>query len=209
MNRYRGVEASPAFEVIVVTGDKDRKGFSEDRVEPTSVEAEAAGGEEALPDSASDASYEDLKERLGQKETEATQYLDMAKRAQAEMDNYRKRMLREQELIVQYATQTVMRELLPLIDNIERALNAAEAGASSASLTEGFELIYSQLNELLAKECVEVIDPLGQEFDPERHEAVMQVESEEHAENMVAEVLQKGYELKGRLLRPAMVKVAK
>ncbi|MDI6817019.1 MAG: nucleotide exchange factor GrpE [Actinomycetota bacterium] len=192
-----------------MTGDKDRNEFSDSPAEPVSAEVDAAGGDEAAPDSVQGESYEDLKERLSQKETEAAQYLDMAKRVQAEMDNYRKRMLREQEQIVQYATQTVMRELLPLIDNIERALHAAEAGASSAILTEGFELIYTQLNALLAKECVEVIDPLGQEFDPERHEAVIQVESEEYAENMVAEVLQKGYELKGRLLRPAMVKVAK
>ncbi|MBS3908612.1 MAG: nucleotide exchange factor GrpE [Actinobacteria bacterium] len=192
-----------------MTGDKNRNGFGDDPAEPVSAEVDAVDGEEAGPEGAPGESYEDLKERLSRKEADAAEYLDMAKRVQAEMDNYRKRMLREQEQIVQYATQTVMRELLPLIDNIERALHAAEAGASSASLTEGFELIYTQLNALLAKECVEVIDPLGREFDPERHEAVLQVESEGHAENTVIEVLQKGYELKGRLLRPAMVKVAK
>lgn len=172
------------------------------------AETGTVSGDGGTPQAAG-AAGDELQERLSKKEAEAAEYLDMLKRTQAEMDNYRKRMMREQEQIIQFATQTVFRELLPVIDNIERALHAAETGASSASLTEGFELIYSQLNELLAKECVEVIDPLGAEFDPERHEAIMQIESEGFAENTVAEVLQKGYALKGRLLRPAMVKVAK
>jgi len=153
--------------------------------------------------------YDILKERLSQKETEATEYLDKLKRTQAEMENFRKRMLKEQEQIIQYAAQTVIRELLPVIDNLERALEASKGDTDGGKLLEGVELIYSQIKDLLARECVEVIDPLGNMFDPQKHEAVMQVDSDEYEENVVAEVFQKGYELKGRLLRPAMVKVAK
>ncbi|MHB8842271.1 MAG: nucleotide exchange factor GrpE [Candidatus Aquicultor sp.] len=166
--------------------------------------ATGAAQDEQTPDSQGE-----LKERLEQKEAEAAEYLDTLKRLQAEMENFRKRMIKEQEQIIQYAAQTVVLELLPVIDNLERALAAAEADAESGRLKEGVELIYTQLKGLLAKECVEVIDPAGEEFDPMKHEAVMQVASDEHAENTVVEVLQKGYDLKGRLLRPAMVKVAK
>ena len=159
------------------------------------------------PEVSPEESYEVLTERLTQKEAEAAEYLDTLRRVQADTENFRKRMLKEQEQIIQYASQTVIRELLPVVDNLERALAATDADAEK--LRGGVELIHTQIQELLARECVEVIDPLGAEFDPQKHEAVMQVESDELESNAVAEVLQKGYELKGRLLRPAMVKVTK
>jgi len=160
-------------------------------------------------DARGDKEFDELKEKLDKKEAEAAEYLDTLKRVQAEMDNYRKRMQKEQEQIIQHATQIVILELLPVIDNLERALDTAKAENDSGKLYEGIELIYSQIKKILERECVEVIDPVGEEFDPMRHEAVMQVESEEHEANTVAQVMQKGYELKGRLLRPAMVVVAK
>lgn len=153
--------------------------------------------------------YEALKGLLDQKGAEAAQYLDALKRTQAEMENFRKRMLKEQSQIIEYATQTVIMELLPVIDNLERALSVAETDNEGGKLREGVELIYSQLKAVLEKECVEVIDPMGKEFDPVEHEAVMQVDSDGYGENTVVEVLQKGYGLKGRLLRPAMVKVSR
>jgi len=156
-----------------------------------------------------DKKYDELKEKLDKKEAEAAEYLDTLKRVQAEMENYRKRMQKEQEQIIQHATQTVILELLPVIDNLERALDTAKAENESGKLYEGVELIYSQLKRILERECVEIINPVGEEFDPMRHEAVMQIDSEEHEANTVAQVMQKGYELKGRLLRPAMVVVAK
>ncbi len=161
--------------------------------------------------------HEELKERLDETEAKldeteakAAEYLDTLKRMQAEMENYRKRMVKEQEQIIQYASQTVILELLPVIDNLERAIGIDRVENEGTKLLEGVELIYSQLQGILEREGVEVIDPTtGKLFDPQRHEAVMQVESDDHEENTIVEVMQKGYALKGRLLRPAAVTVAK
>lgn len=153
--------------------------------------------------------HDELKDRLDKKEAEAAEYLDTLKRVQAEMENFRKRMVKEQEQITQYAAQTVILELLPVIDNLERAIDTARDEGEGTKLLEGVELIYSQLKGILERECVEVIDPVDEPFDPQHHEAVMQIESDGHEENTVVEVMQKGYILKGRLLRPAMVVVAK
>lgn len=155
-----------------------------------------------------EASAEELKERLSEKEAEAAEYLDALKRKQAEMENYRKRMQKEHERVVECAAEGVISELIPLMDNMERALDAAKAG-EDANLVGGVELIYAQLKAILERQGVSVIDPAGEQFDPQMHQAVMQVESDEYGENQVAEVLQKGYALKSKLLRAAMVKVAK
>jgi molecular chaperone GrpE len=197
--------------VILLAIDNDLNGRIDEKDESAVVDTGQAH-EVSEPDASTGVQQEDydiLKERLSQKEAEAAEYLDKLKRVQAEMENFRKRMLKEQEQIIQHAAQTVIRELLPVIDNLERALDAANAESDAAKLREGIELIYSQIQELLTREYVEVIDPLGRAFDPQKHEAVMQVASDEYEENAVTEVLQKGYELKGRLLRPAMVKVAR
>jgi molecular chaperone GrpE len=153
--------------------------------------------------------YEVLKGLLNKSEAEAAEYLDVLRRTQAEMDNYRKRMMKEQAQIVECAAQSVLTELLPVIDNLERAIIAAKSGNEGGLLLGGVELIYSQILGILEKQEVEVINPAGEEFDPEKHEAVMQMDSDAHAENTVIEVIQKGYDLRGRLLRPAMVVVAK
>lgn len=153
--------------------------------------------------------YETLKELLSKTEAEAAEYLDLVRRTQAEMDNYRKRMIKEQAQIVENAAQSVLTQLLPVIDNLERAIVAAKTANESGSLLGGVELVLSQILSILEKQSVEIINPAGEQFDPEMHEAVMQMESKAHAENTVVEVVQKGYILKGRLLRPAMVVVAK
>jgi molecular chaperone GrpE len=153
-------------------------------------------------------SVDELKERLSEKEAEAAEYLDALKRNQAEMENFRKRMQKEHERVIECAAEGVIGELIPLVDNLERALAAARAG-EEANLIGGVELIYAQLNAILERQGVSVIDPAGEAFDPQVHQAVMQVESDEHEENQVVEVLQKGYALKSKLLRAAMVKVAK
>lgn len=153
--------------------------------------------------------YEELKALLDQREEEMAGFLDTLKRNQAEMDNYRKRMIKEQAQIVECASQNVLMDLLPVIDNLERAIVVAKNANEDGSLLDGVELIYSQIIGILEKQSVEVINPADEQFDPEKHEAVMQMESETHSENTVIEVIQKGYDLKGRLLRPAMVVVAK
>ena len=150
-----------------------------------------------------------LSERLKDKETEAEEYLNALQRLQADFENYKKRMLKEQTEILGMASKNLIQELIPVVDNLERAIEAGKQTTDIATFSKGVELVYSQLMDVLKKTGVSQIDPHGEEFDPFHHEAVMQVESNEHADNTIIEVLQKGYLLKGRLLRPASVKVTK
>jgi molecular chaperone GrpE len=133
------------------------------------------------------------------------QLTDQLMRLQAEFDNYRKRMVKEQTRILETAESELIRKLLPILDNLERAIEHAPA---SDGLTEGVQMVLDQLLAVLEKEGLEVVDPGGEPFDPEHHEAMMVVETDECPEDTVVEVVQKGYRFNGLLLRPAMVKVS-
>ncbi len=124
----------------------------------------------------------------------------------ADFDNYRKRQEREMAEFRKLASAELVRDLLPVMDNLERAL--AVTSADAAGLRGGVELVLRQLRDTLAKHGVEVVDPLGEAFDPAFHEAVQRRESNEVVANTVVEVLQKGFLMHGRLLRAAMVVVA-
>ena len=128
-------------------------------------------------------------------------------RLQADFDNFRKRSRKEQEDFARYASQNLVERLLPVLDNFSRALEA-EYGDNN-SLKAGVEMTYRQLFEVLSQEGLTVIEAKGQTFDPEYHEAVMQEETDEYPDGTVIEVFQKGYKLKNKVIRPAMVKVAK
>jgi molecular chaperone GrpE len=131
---------------------------------------------------------------------------DRLLRTAAEFDNYRKRMDRERRDLADYTAADVVTELLPIIDNLERALQAA---ADDDPLRKGVELIHKQMLDMLRKRGVKPIETLGADFDPNFHQAVIHEESAEHREGEVMQELQRGYLLGDRLLRPAMVKVAK
>jgi molecular chaperone GrpE len=131
---------------------------------------------------------------------------DRLLRTAAEFDNYRKRMDRERRDLADYTAGEVIRELLPIIDNLERALQAA---AEDDPLRKGVELIHKQMLELLRKRGVTPIEARGADFDPNFHQAVIHEESADHREGEVMEEFQRGYVVGDRLLRPAMVKVAK
>jgi molecular chaperone GrpE len=133
---------------------------------------------------------------------------DRLLRTAAEFDNYRKRMDRERREQTEYAAADVVSQLLPIVDNLERALQVPPAGNDEA-LRKGVELIHRQMLELLRKRGVKPIEALGADFDPNFHQAVIHEESPEHRDGEVIEELQRGYLLGDRLLRPAMVKVAK
>ena len=133
--------------------------------------------------------------------------LDRMARSQAEFDNARKRAAREQQEYRDYASADVIKALLPVIDNFERALNAAQGQASE--FRTGIELIYKQLQDVLQKAGVHRLDAKGKQFDPRLHEAIEMVETQDVPDHEVLEELQSGYMLKDRLLRPAMVRVAK
>ena len=127
-------------------------------------------------------------------------------RLQADFDNYRKRSRAEKQEMVDYATFELIRRLLPVIDNLDRACLAAEDNPEG--LFDGVSMIARQLKELLEKEGLQAIDCKGEPFDPQCHEAVVCEESGEYPPNTVVDELQKGYKVKDRVLRPSMVKVA-
>jgi molecular chaperone GrpE len=133
---------------------------------------------------------------------------DRLLRTAAEFDNYRKRMDKDRRDLAEYAAAEIVSELLPVIDNFERALQAPSGGGGE-SLRKGVELIHKQMSDLLQKRGVKPIDALGTDFDPNVHEAVIHETSDAHREGEVMQELQRGYRLGERLLRPALVKVAK
>jgi molecular chaperone GrpE len=136
---------------------------------------------------------------------ERDEYLAHLQRTQAEFDNYRKRMLRDQTVHVERAAAGLVEQLLPVLDSFELALNSA--GTDVERLRKGVELVYGELLGALEKAGLERIEALGKPFDPEEHEAVMHVE-DDGGDPGVRDVVRSGYRFKGRVLRPAMVKVA-
>jgi molecular chaperone GrpE len=132
--------------------------------------------------------------------------LDRLARAQAEFENARRRATKEQQEFRDYAAADAIKPLLPVLDSFERAL---QVKSDPADFRGGVELIYKQLQDSLAKVGVRVIPAKGEQFDPHVHEAIEMVETSDVADHEVLEELQRGYKIKDRLLRPAMVKVAK
>ncbi|MDL4841489.1 nucleotide exchange factor GrpE [Aquibacillus rhizosphaerae] len=128
-------------------------------------------------------------------------------RVQAEYDNFRKRTQKEKEADRKYRSQSLITELLPVVDSFERALQIEIKDESAGGVVEGLKMVYRQLADALQKEGVEEIKTTGESFDPHLHQAVMQVEDDQYESNVVVEELQKGYKLKDRVIRPAMVKV--
>ena len=140
---------------------------------------------------------------------EADSYLDDLRRLQADFDNYRKRMLREQTARIASASQALVARLLPVLDNFELAVSHAEQSRDFDRMLKGVEMVYGELREVLQAEGLVKIEAEGKPFDPERHEAVVAVEQEDAEPGTVVDVVRTGYELRGKVLRPAMVKVAK
>lgn len=137
---------------------------------------------------------------------EADQYREHLQRLQAEFDNYRKRVLREQTTAVEQAAQPVFRRLLEVLDDFDLALMHAQDRPDFDRFLHGVELVYAKLLDTLRAEGLERMDAQGKPFDPETHEALMQT-GEGEGDPMVADVLRPGYTLKGRVLRPAGVRV--
>ena len=147
--------------------------------------------------------------RLTQIESERDEYLDTLRRVQAEFENYRKRVIKEQTALVDRATEGLVEQLLPVLDSFELALKNFDAAGSedTESVRKGVELVYAELLGVLEKAGLSRVEADGKPFDPNVHEAVMQEEGD--GEPVVTDVLRTGYTLKGRVLRPAMVKVSR
>ncbi len=145
-------------------------------------------------------------EQLQKLQAERDALFDRLARQQAEFDNYRKRSLKEQQDYRDYALTDFAKQFLPVLDSFDRALNAQ---GSDADLRKGMELIRRQMEDALAKIGVKPVPAKGEQFDPHVHEAIEMVETEDTPDNEVLDELARGYMIKDRLLRPAMVRVAK
>lgn len=150
---------------------------------------------------------EDLAAAYQKALAEKQEFYDLALRARAELENFRKRTQREKEEFLQHANADLMRSLLPALDGFERALKHRDPKAP-AKVYEGLELIHRQLLETLGRAGLKAVETEGETFDPNVHQAVETVESAGHRDQEIVEELQRGYKLKHRLLRPAIVKVA-
>lgn len=151
----------------------------------------------------------ELRLKLNAKEEEAKNNYDRYVRQVAELDNFKKRSAREREEAARYANENFVRDLLPVIDNLERAITHASSGGNGKPLIEGVDMVLKGFLDILSKHGVQPVPAVGLAFDPAQHEALAQVESAECPPNTVIEQHQKGYLMRDRLLRPALVTVSK
>jgi len=153
-----------------------------------------------------EAELERLRDKLAEKEEEARASYDRFLRERAEVENFKKRMQREKADALRFASEPLIRDLLPVIDNLERALEHRDG--NDQSVVEGIRLVVKSLLEILERHGVQRVEAVGQPFDPTRHEAMAQVASAAHQPNRVVEEHHRGYLLHDRLLRPALVTVS-
>ena len=152
---------------------------------------------------------EDLASQLEKAQAEAQEHYERFLRTAAELDNFRKRKEREVSDLRKYANQNLLRDLLNVVDNLERAIGATRDPGSTDGLVEGVDMTLKELLKIFENNGVKPIQAINQPFDPNLHEAVMQEENAEVPENTVVRELQKGYQIHDRLLRPAMVVVSR
>jgi len=184
---------------------KIRVASSDDRAVDAAADAEgqgdapATGGDDAPAGEAGG---------LEAKEKELKETYDRLLRTTAEFENYKKRMAREMDEFRKYANQSLLRELLSIVDHIELALQAAGGAGSEKTIADGLGLTLKELTRILEKFNVTPVESTGQPFNPEVHEAILREHSDSLPENAVVREMQKGYMINGRLLRPALVVVA-
>ncbi|MDD5476312.1 MAG: nucleotide exchange factor GrpE [Syntrophales bacterium] len=186
-----------------MTRKKKKRELHDEMMEETEAKAgeNQPAGEEIIDESVLSSLDEARKEAADNYE----KYLRLA----AEFDNHKKRVQKERADLLNYGNETIVRDILPIVDSLERALEHASNSADFDSFVQGLQMILEQLRGTLARHGVEAIDAIGSEFDPNFHEAMMRVESGGSPDNQVVEEFEKGYLLKGRLLRPSKVSVAK
>ena len=182
---------------VVPIGDENEE-TSESKIEKSAEETQE-----------SDQDISRMQQELEEARSENSAAADMMLRLAAEMDNYKKRVAKERESLIKFGSQGIVQELLPILDNFERAIESADKLSDFDSFLEGVGMIFKQMYDALERKGVRRIDAVGETFDPNIHEAVLQVASQEYPENIVVEELQKGYMLHDRVIRPSMVAVSK
>jgi molecular chaperone GrpE len=187
--------------------------MTEDQRDEEVVDAEVVDGpsptnDEADGNGAADQVERDLDE-LSATRRERDEYLDLAQRTRADFENYRKRVAKDTSDALARGKAGLARELLPVIDNLERALQSGADPAAREALVRGVELVLDEIRGKLASAGVEAFDPTGERFDPELHEALSAQPAEGTDSGVVLETVEKGYRLNGQILRPARVVVSK
>jgi len=195
--KEKTVESSD-LEVEKIKG-KEKK--EEDSSKEVPVTKEEKGKEEVTE-------VDILKERLEESEEECKKLEDRLLRVAAEFDNFKKRTAKEFDNLIKFANQDLILKLTDTLDNFERALESTKNSSDFDSFHKGLELIYSHLKEVLTKEGLEGIKTVGEKFDPNFHEAVSQIESDEYQEGVIAKEISKGYILKDRVIKAPKVVVS-
>ena len=194
---------------------EDIKKEFEERIEEEMKEEAAEAADEAAQVDSEETEEQEVQEESKEEENGGKEepeedadrkYL----RLMADFQNYKRRVEKEKKDLYSYANEKIMSDLLEVLDNFERALDQDPAAAADggAGFREGMDMIFKQLTDVLKKEGLEEITALGEDFDPNLHNAVMTEETEEYESGKVSGVMQKGYTLKGKVIRPSMVKVA-
>ena len=185
--------------------EKDTK----ESAQPAEGEEKLSTFEQEIKDESSPSEIEKLRQDLAAKELEAKKNYDLYLRQVADLENFKKRVAREKEEAIRYGNEALVKDLLPILDNVERAVEHAELGGNGKPLLTGIEMVLKGFLEVLEKHGVTQIAAKGEPFNPQKHEAFAQVESTDHEPNTVVEELHKGYFMAARLLRPSLVSVAK
>ncbi len=187
-------------------GNQNTKEMNVEEINKVTESSDTSGATEAQSEETVNTEIQELNTMLDEKSKQCEDFKNMVQRTAAEFDNYKKRTIKEKEaLSLDIAIDTV-NTFLPIVDNLERALIAAESMENNP-LKEGVEMVMRQLKDCLDKLGVEAIEAVNNPFDPELHNAVMHVTDDEIGENIVVEEFQKGYTMKGKVIRHSMVKV--
>ncbi len=212
MSEKRGVSVDPESAPIADT-ETSEANEADDAAVMTEQAAESQGEADTIPENGEDrgeSEEEALSMRLDRAEAEAKANYDRFLRASAELENMKKRSQREMEALRKFANQSLIKDLLIVVDNLERAIASGENENGAASqLLEGVDMTLKEILKILEKFGVKPIEALENPFDPTLHEAVMQEEAADVPDNTVIKELQKGYRMHDRLLRPSMVVVSK
>ena len=183
--------------------------FEENELKDNNEETKEEVKEE-IKEEAKEEQKEETKEEISEEEDKKYEELNNKYiRLAADFDNFRKRTSQEKQDLLKYGASEVLRKFISLLDTFERAQNSLKEIDNPQTIKEGYEVVYKQMIDAFKKVGIEEIDALGKEFNPAEHEAVTQIPTDEYEPNHVANILQKGYKLFDKVLRPAMVGVAK
>jgi len=202
---------------ITLNRPEKRSGMSnKEKIKEYEKAEQATAREGTAPKGETDAvtleldSVEGLQKKLDEALAESRQHYDRLLRVSAEFDNYKKRTTREVDEFRKFANEALLKDLLHIIDNLERAIvSANDSGDANSCVVEGVGMTRDELLKIFSRYGVSPVEAVGKPFDPTYHQAIMQEETDAHPENTVVSEMQKGYVLHDRLLRPAMVVVAK